>query len=1054
MIEDYFDEPVADDLDIDEVAARLDAAHARVQSKPIKSLAQQPLFQTLFQQSVNPDDVILNDFAHHVSGPLSVHFGMKSAKGGAFFQKKLAEYEAQQKGRDPHDYEHDQTLRAHLINGMLAALHIARHLAAWGGHKMRHWDDDTERLFIAGYMLHDFLKIPSAQETLKQAGFQTYFEMSAPSERQIPVLEDIFCEWCRRLGLDAFLEPVGGAAYVVQDLIYIACNTQQFSGTAHAPRLLPDTRTPSNVFMLATEVSHLADLLAYVAKTPRKVVAHPTIRQVIIELGRAPQTPNGVVGKLVYHHVAENRGVLLNFIHDAALEALTIDNRRVPLLYAPSGVVYLEHYNAPPMPAPEVLIARIVEHIRHTASTRIIQTGKGAKRGNVGVQVDDSYNDFFDLREIVRRSPHIIEKYVRSNKSPDRLAPVRESRWLADDLMPSVPTDPKDARCDQIAEWAGFLETQFRDRFDTFDLTSWLLPRLGIEDLHPAFDALRYHPEARKGGIKYWWFWAGAHALNRQPGMSPEAVVEGMQAIADELAAALPDDLPPSAQVNGETWRELETYISRVLTLGGTKSAVSAQGDELARYTRAKAGRGGSVCAICGGDYTTRKPSETAVAFQPGVYTGRIKIGAAENTRRLCSICALEQLLRQLFVDNLDTGSKVEEQRVRYLSFYPSYFFTPETLRFIRRVYGLIKDVRISDKDLRRALNEHDLHDSTFWQRLEPFLMRTEVEEPSKRVVRYSSEAPTTYLSIGFRGFNKPADSESWILPAWLALVLSVCLDVKVVASESGVPLLLEADELPETIWFDGAHPAVLDLLGGSRLNIDQVMDALVRLTAGYLIHLDTEYDPPKENWHRLPPIAHSLMESPLYVFHYLKKQERDDHPISADQVQRYVAYAESIFNSQPRGDVLMSYAKELVDLYRGFYRAKTITNTNSILRPLNVVADALLIADTRLFPDAESLTEVAYGELYRFMDRVASGQADGRFPKGISPQEREKAMRAFCQKFVNDVFIGVFNGDVAALRGKQLNLLRSACEVLYRKSHQDEWESYRQETDESDDEN
>lgn len=149
-----------------------------------------------------------------------------------------------------------------------------------------------------------------------------------------------------------------------------------------------------------------------------------------------------------------------------------------------------------------------------------------------------------------------------------------------------------------------------------------------------------------------------------------------------------------------------------------------------------------------------------------------------------------------------------------------------------------------------------------------------------------------------------------------------------------------------------------------------------------------------------------------------------------------------------------MSYAKELVDLYRGFYRAKTITNTNSILRPLNVVADALLIADTRLFPDAESLTEVAYGELYRFMDRVASGQADGRFPKGISPQEREKAMRAFCQKFVNDVFIGVFNGDVAALRGKQLNLLRSACEVLYRKSHQDEWESRRQETDESDDEN
>src|SRR5690606_23176249 len=180
-------------------------------------------------------------------------------------------------------------------------------------------------------------------------------------------------------------------------------------------------------------------------------------------------------------------------------------------------------------------------------------------------------------------------------------------------------------------------------------------------------------------------------------------------------------------------------------------------------------------------------------------------------------------------------------------------------------------------------------------------------------------------------------------------------------------------------------------------------------------------------------------------------KQERDDKPLGAEQIRRYIAYAETLFSKQ--GDDLMSHARKLVELYRGFYRAKNIGNANSILRPLSVVSDALLVADPRLFGDATALVEVAYGELYRFMDRVSKGLADGRFPKGVSPSQREEAMRAFCEAFVNDVFIGVFNGDVAALRGKQLNLLRSACEVLYRDMQKAEWDERGRDAEDTDDE-
>src|SRR5690606_34603768 len=133
---------------------------------------------------------------------------------------------------------------------------------------------------------------------------------------------------------------------------------------------------------------------------------------------------------------------------------------------------------------------------------------------------------------------------------------------------------------------------------------------------------------------------------------------------------------------------------------------------------------------------------------------------------------------------------------------------------------------------------------------------------PSKRVLRYTPEAQATFFMAGFREFRDPTDTEAWLLPALFALVLPVCLDVKVVASESSIPLLLEADELPETVWLEGAHPAIAALVQDSRLRIDYpeakpgefqrgLMPALARLAAAYMIHLDTEYAPPKENFHR-----------------------------------------------------------------------------------------------------------------------------------------------------------------------------------------------------------
>lgn len=1055
---DYMDNPVSGE-EFNELLAELSDAEKTSKSES----SRRTLLATLFADAIPPDDPVLEDFAAYVIEPLSLHFAAVTAKGGAFAQEKEAE------GADISRYGHDQTMRAHLLNGLLPSLRVMRLLQSWGAERLRYWDEAAERLFIAGYMLHDYNKFPEVKKLLEERGFD---DKHQPSVADLALLERITRQWMERLGLDRFLAPVtnDGTVNVDQDVMYVAFNTQKLWQTMKSGlndrAFVRVLGADNGIHTIAEDASRLSDLITYVARNPRDLVAHAGIKAVMTSFLDGNYQ---AVGRLVYHHVAENRGLLLNLIHDGALSALTVPDQRVPLLYAPSGVVYLERTGAPSIPDPETLAVKITESIREKARLKLIATAKGAARGGVGLKFDEIYNSFFSLKEMVVTAVSLVEKYIYNaktapNKAPARLEPVIAGGWPGAESLPYIPQDKKDSRVDQIAEWAALLETQFTERLPKFDFAAKMAEILGITDLLPTLNALKEHPGAKKGGgIKFHWFVAALHAVDRHKDdetRNPESTLDWLNRLANSLAVMLPYELPPSAQIDTSLWDDLTDYIGRVLTVGGSKAVRERANVELNRYSRNKGKGGKKICAICGSEYQADSVKETVVAFQPTVYTSRLSIGASSAVRTICSMCALEQLLRQLFMDNLDTGATVEGQRVRYLAIYPTYFFTPETLRIVRRVYNRLESLPLASKEWRamlaaQALKLDGLRDVGFWQGLQELLLRSNDDEPDNRVLRYTSDIDATFFMDGLRSFNDPSDTESWIIPTMTALILSLCLDVKVVVSESGMPIMLEADEMAETIWLDGAHPSVMAILQQSRLTINTVPDALARLAAAYLIHLDTEYEPPKPNWHRFGPIAHSLADSPLYVFHHLKRQERDERKVGAQQIRRYTHFAARRFDKagghfltfedlkdKKQGDVLMSIARQLVESYRGFYRAETIKNANSVLRPLNVAADALLTAgsELKLFPDAEARIEVVYGEVARFMDRVGKGLANGRFPKGITPQDRDSAMRQFAKLFVENVFHDAFRENVADLRGKKMNLLRTACEYLYKDAQNQEW--------------
>jgi len=163
---------------------------------------------------------------------------------------------------------------------------------------------------------------------------------------------------------------------------------------------------------------------------------------------------------------------------------------------------------------------------------------------------------------------------------------------------------------------------------------------------------------------------------------------------------------------------------------------------------------------------------------------------------------------------------------------------------------------------------------------------------------------------------------------------------------------------------------------------------------------------------------------------------------IPAGRAQLYRQYIDLLDAlNAPKGGINMTHAQELTTLYRQFYRHDLPgINSNKILRPISIASSALMEADPRLFGRREDLIELVHAEIYSFMDRVENDRAAGRFPAGSDRESRETAMAAFADYFAGVIFWEILAHDVAALRGKQLNLLKSACELVYRTEESKEY--------------
>ncbi|NWF81036.1 MAG: type I-D CRISPR-associated protein Cas10d/Csc3, partial [Chloroflexi bacterium] len=1036
-------------------------------------LAFEPLFGVLLREAIAaiaPEDQVLADYALHVAPRLSALLGHVAAKGGDFAVKKR---EAGAPAEDVARYGDDQSMRAHLINGLLPTVRVARTFRLWGCRRfVDDFDEQTYRLFCAGYTLHDWLKLPQVDTELRAAGLEHHTVNVAV---HLADVERIVRGWCAQLGLDPFLAPIGGVEANVHNLIYIATNTQLQWGTMHNLAALPGLRARGRSLRLATDLATLADYLAYLGRTPIDAASHPAIQR-MFEL-----FDDGTVGaRLTYHHLADVRGVLTSIINNAAIAAYAIPDQREPLLYAPTGVVYLERRGAPKAPTTEAVADMALARIGELCQRQLRMNLTGFGRDGKGIKYAAYYELFFSPRELALLVAQFAERRIAGK---DAAAGKRYANIMAKAMAPA-DTDlalPDGLEVDRIAETCAMLVKIAAEAAPDLDAEGLLLELMGVSALRELVRRINSNKTA--GGVPYGWYYAAGVYRRNTPGLDEQQWVERLHALAAAIAAHLPDTAPTAAA----GWRELHRYVVEHLRFGAVEpeSLSDRLQTELARYSGArKSGHGATtVCALCSSPYSVSKQQEAAILFAPMVYTNKQPLHSSKAIRHICAVCGAEMMLRQLLMKRgRESGGNFEKRKLRYLFFYPTYFFTPESLRMLRAVYDRLRRVRFtalrelllppSDTPEQRLALTPEL-----FQRLQELMLHPSeiVRDEDDRLfrLRFPESEPITFSFIGLPPGERDAkDAEAWVNPAFLALVLPLLLDVKVVASESLLPIVQEATELPETVAFDGAHTFVRRLAGPARLNLDQLLPALQRLTVSYLVHLDGNakvgaggYD---YRWHELPAVARNLETSPLYAFHYLKKGLRRDaregvpdstvcptprhstpglrrdarEGVPDSKASLYIDLVEHYLED---GSKTMSHAHELVRLYRLFYRHRGKVNTNSVLRPLSEAASVILEANLRLFADDEALVEAVRGRLEKFIDNVRRGTADGAVPVWLYEKEQVReglagAIDAFARYFVMTIYVDVFGRDRAALAGKQLNLLKNACESIYMAEQRREW--------------
>lgn len=1025
--------------------------------------------KAIVETAGNQDDDILMRFAEYVLPNLIRLLVGMTAKGGQFTEDRRAE------GKNVERSKEDQSFTAHLLNGLFPTYRIFKVLQTSGTNPIKRLGDSLEAviyavIYIAAYILHDYDKFPDYADWLTandrdgQFRDRDWRKQSPKKSDALNFGREYVSYKIQELGLDLLIG--NDWAFYVDDIIWISNNAGEKwdADLGMKQRGLDKCQIDDRIQQLIIRLVKLSDLFASVIKHPSDCEAD-SLSSTLNDLS------NGQL-KFSYHALSDNRGVLTNIINNGLMDAHPAEFY-TPLLYLPDGVVYLVKVDAAQIEV-EDIPARVIQKIKTLCSEQLRHRQTGFARDGKGFKFAAYYWFFFDVIQLMETAIQAACRIIPSTKASiakkrsDSLINFRDNG----ELPASIEPFDDDYRIDRLGEfgdiicrgiWRGWCE-KFTDwqkqqpkaerkNLPELDLTQKLAEYLGLSSEIPDLRAIQ--ALKKTGGVPLDWYYLAARYIQQHPDLDDGQV----QSVMLEMVGYVTQIIEPLIQEFSlpDGWDDLRTYVRAVVVLptGAITTPTSEPFlTELDRYKAAKINGKGreNVCAMSSSSYTVSEQMESATLFSPQIYSNRqILFNAQAAKRQICAIWSIEIMLRQILMNQTNaTGGDFEGRKYRYLYLYPAYFFTPETNAFLQKAYSWIRRTRF-DADIRKHLVP-DKQPAQFnlatYQSVDSLLLQPESETDRTFKLSYTNE-PMTFFFMALPPGRDATDTESWVMPSWLAFALPLILDVKVVASESPVPPYISGADFEQTTILDGEHQAISTLVKRDTYRLDGILprqsnkfSPLNALSAAYCIHLEVnrkkDGDP---DWGKLAALARDLETSPLYVFHYLSKLLRKLDWDTAP-VEKIKLYQQFYYCFDPEGKD-MTQLRELTQLYRRFYRAKSqYAKPNAVLKPIDEAADVILKTDRALVSDTESLTEVVAARIARLMTnvrrRTAEGKptlvfVDGKWKSALTSEEERQAIHEFAKFFVKDLFEGAFKGDRARLAGRQINLIRDTCDYIYR---------------------
>lgn len=965
---------------------------------------------TLLERAIAEDDDLMRRFVRQVIPGMMARYTFMSAKGGRFADLRREE------GLDVERFDRDQTMLAHLLNGIFPAMTLIQLLEKRG---IQHITDIERKVYLAAYCMHDLDKI-----------HQIAWGLDTHDTAAIQQVGQIMIEEFYQIGFDQFFPEF---ADYLDDIVFLAVNTQRQKGTnlnSYGFQLKLKERRLSLLRQLCT----YSDLLTYLVRSPEHVIYGEGANG----LKRALDVLSQDTLALAYHKLNEVRGLLTNVLNNSVMRLLETQ-QAIPYLFFPNGVVYLIERPAAFKVTLDTVAKSARAELGRICAGRIKGDAPAFKFDPKGlVKKPDYYHDFLSPADYVRM---IGDKAIQMTKNDISTSPAKKMLEMkqAGDLPAEIDTFEPDVRIGVLARflinlWKEVIERMPDEKLQE-RLQKQVVERLGLTDF---WDMAQTIPN--RGGVEYKWFWLAAQYLAAHKGID---VYQGQGNLSD-LFNEIVDIVLPQVEETlnellvGSYLPHLKTYLGEMLELHPLAVPLSAPdfAVELSQYQTAKQARKPNlICTLCHSSYPTEPQADSSVLFQPWVYKNKLTLYASGNAGGICAICALELMLRQIMLKGelRLTGSKFEGLRTKYFYLYPAYFFTTETAQVVTFFIDQLKTINLFA--VRKQLRETELTPADFIH-LENFLVDEDEAEdlPDFEYLKmeYPKNSFPALVFFGMKAGSRDSDTEAWIKPAFLALTLPLILNVKTVVSELPMPLFATGDDFKETVILDAPHPFLKHLLTRDRLRIydvhlndlthqDDIYHNLVRLTGVYTLSLDTFADGRNPHWNQITGMARRIVTDPMWVFAYMRKQQRGDSLFPAD-VKRHLKLYQLLGGN-------MSLIKECVDRYTVFYSGGY--KSHSITKPVDMVAKAIINSEPTIDPDDLKL-EIR-GELMKWLDRVRNRQAEGYakfWGKDIDTQQMP-ALREFVDYFYNEVFVGYCRGERGVLRSRY-NRFRDGCEAYY----------------------